>query len=128
MSGIPTNRTNITLPPEISQEILAKTQERSAVMTLSRQIALPGRGAAVQLKQQLMRTFVCKRESTHPFELLLILQPIKTFVQEDIVSMKLYRLCFSILLELIHRILICRQPADSAVIGQMSPAHIQPEI
>lgn len=49
MSGIPTNRTNITLPPEISQEILAKTQERSAVMTLARQIALPGRGAAIQV-------------------------------------------------------------------------------
>jgi len=47
MAGVPTNRTNITLPPEISAEILAKTQEASAVMTLARQIALPGRGASI---------------------------------------------------------------------------------
>ena len=47
MSGIATNRTNITLPAEISQEILQKTQEASAVMQLARQIALPGRGAAI---------------------------------------------------------------------------------
>lgn len=47
MSGVPTNRTNITLPPEISAEILAKTQDESAVMQLARQIALPGRGAAI---------------------------------------------------------------------------------
>ena len=46
-TGVPTNRTNITLPPEISAEILAKTQEQSAVMQLARQIALPGRGAAI---------------------------------------------------------------------------------
>lgn len=47
MAGIPTNRSNITLPAEVSQEILAKTQEQSAVMTLARQIPLPGRGAAI---------------------------------------------------------------------------------
>ena len=47
MAGVPTNRTNITLPPEISAEILAKTQEASAVMTLARQIALPGRGVSI---------------------------------------------------------------------------------
>lgn len=47
MSGVPTNRTNITLPPEVSAEILAKTQEASAVMSLARQIALPGRGVAI---------------------------------------------------------------------------------
>lgn len=47
MSGIATNRTNITLPAEVSQEILQKTQEASAVMQLARQIALPGRGAAI---------------------------------------------------------------------------------
>ena len=46
-TGVPTNRTNITLPPEVSAEILAKTQEESAVMQLARQIALPGRGAAI---------------------------------------------------------------------------------
>ena len=47
MSGISTNRTNITLPAEVSQEILQKTQSSSAVMQLSRQIALPGRGVQI---------------------------------------------------------------------------------
>ena len=42
MSGISTNRTNITLPTEISAEIMQKTQEQSAVMSLARQIQLPG--------------------------------------------------------------------------------------
>ena len=46
-SGIPTNRTNIVLPAEVSSEIIAKTQEESAVMKLARQIALPGRGVEV---------------------------------------------------------------------------------
>lgn len=46
-TGVPTNRTNITLPPEISAEILAKTQEQSVVMQLARQVNLPGRGQAV---------------------------------------------------------------------------------
>lgn len=47
MSGISTNRTNITLPADVSQEILQKTQQASAVMRLSRQIALPGRGVQI---------------------------------------------------------------------------------
>lgn len=47
MSGISTNRTNITLPADISQEILQKTQQASAVMRLARQIALPGRGVQI---------------------------------------------------------------------------------
>lgn len=47
MAGVPTNRTNITLPPEVSTEILAKTQQASAVMQLARQITLPGRGLSV---------------------------------------------------------------------------------
>lgn len=47
MAGVPTNRTNITLPPEVAAEILAKTQEASAVMTLARQIQLPGRGVSI---------------------------------------------------------------------------------
>ena len=46
-SGIATNRSNITLPAEVSQEILQKTQGASAVMQLSRQIALPGRGVQI---------------------------------------------------------------------------------
>lgn len=48
-SGTPTNRTNISLPADVAQEILAKTQEESAIMRLARQIALPGRGAAVNV-------------------------------------------------------------------------------
>ena len=47
MSGIATNRTNITLPADVSQEILQKTQKASAVMQLARQIALPGRGVQI---------------------------------------------------------------------------------
>ena len=47
MSGVPTNRTTIGLPAEVSAEILAKTQEESAIMTLARRIELPGRGAEI---------------------------------------------------------------------------------
>lgn len=47
MAGVPTNRTNIELPPEVSQEILQKTQEASAVMQMARQINLPGRGVEI---------------------------------------------------------------------------------
>lgn len=44
MSGINTNRSNITLPTEVASEILQKTQDESAVMTLARKITLPGSG------------------------------------------------------------------------------------
>ena len=47
MSGISTNRTNITLPAEVSQEIMQKTQGASAIMQLARQVALPGRGVQI---------------------------------------------------------------------------------
>ena len=47
MSGVATNRTNITLPPEISAEILAKMQTESAVMRLAREVKLPGRGLSI---------------------------------------------------------------------------------
>lgn len=46
-TGVPTNRSNIQLPPDIASEILAKTQESSAVMQMARQIELPGRGAEI---------------------------------------------------------------------------------
>ena len=39
--------TTIELPSEVSAEILAKTQEASAVMQLARQITLPGNGAII---------------------------------------------------------------------------------
>jgi len=48
-SGIPTNRTNIQLPNDVSTEILQKTQEGSMVMQLARQIALPGRGTQIPI-------------------------------------------------------------------------------
>ena len=47
--GTPTNRTSIDLPVDVSQEIIQKTQEESAIMQLARQIPLPGRGAAVHV-------------------------------------------------------------------------------
>ena len=46
-TGIPTNRTNVELPPEVSSEILQKAQQGSIVMQLARQIDLPGRGATI---------------------------------------------------------------------------------
>jgi HK97 family phage major capsid protein len=49
MSGIATNRTNITLPVDVSNEIIQKVQEGSAVMKLARKIELHGRGAAIQV-------------------------------------------------------------------------------
>lgn len=47
MSGVATNRTNISLPTEVSNEIIQKVQEDSAVMRLARQIPLPGRGLTI---------------------------------------------------------------------------------
>ena len=49
LSGVPTNRTSIDLPVAVSNEILQKTQENSAVMQMARQITLPGRGTAINV-------------------------------------------------------------------------------
>lgn len=46
-SGIDTNRSNISLPADVAQEILQKTQSASAVMQMARQITLPGRGVQI---------------------------------------------------------------------------------
>ena len=48
-SGTPTNRTNVNLPAEVSNEILQKVQAGSKVMQLAKQISLPGRGAAINV-------------------------------------------------------------------------------
>lgn len=47
--GEATNRTSIDLPVDVSDEILEKVREGSAVMRLARQITLPGRGAAINV-------------------------------------------------------------------------------
>ena len=47
MSGISTNRTDITLPSEVSSEIMQKVQEASAIMQLARSVTLPGRGLTI---------------------------------------------------------------------------------
>ena len=47
MSGVQTNRTNISLPTAVSNEIIQKTQEASAVMQLARKINLPGNGLTI---------------------------------------------------------------------------------
>lgn len=47
MAGIPTNRSNVNIPTEVSAEIIQKTQGASAVMQLARQITLPGRGLTI---------------------------------------------------------------------------------
>lgn len=49
MAGIQTNRTNIDLPIAVSNEIIQKTQEESAVMRLGRQVTLPGRGMSIPM-------------------------------------------------------------------------------
>ena len=49
LSGTPTNRTSIDLPVDVSQEIMQKTQEDSAIMRLARQISLPGRGTSINV-------------------------------------------------------------------------------
>jgi len=46
-TGIATNRTNVALPAEVAAEILAKTQDESAIMSLARQIELPGMGKVI---------------------------------------------------------------------------------
>lgn len=46
-SGIPTNRTDFTLPTEVSGQILQKVQEDSAIMALAQQITLPGPGVTI---------------------------------------------------------------------------------
>lgn len=48
-SGVATNRTNVDLPVELSREILQKARESSAIMQLAREIALPGRGVAINV-------------------------------------------------------------------------------
>lgn len=47
MSGISTNRTDITLPSDVSAEIMQKVQEQSAIMRLARRVTLPGRGLTI---------------------------------------------------------------------------------
>ena len=48
-TGTPTNRSNISLPYEVSSEIIQKTQESSMVMQLARQISLPGSGLQIPI-------------------------------------------------------------------------------
>ena len=47
MAGIPTNRTSIDLPVEVSNEIMQTVQEESAVMRLASRVALPGNGMSI---------------------------------------------------------------------------------
>lgn len=46
-SGTQINRTAITLPTEVSNEIMQKTQDSSAIMRLARRVVLPGRGLTI---------------------------------------------------------------------------------
>lgn len=47
MSGIQTNRTNISLPTSVASEIIQKTQEQSAIMRLASKVDLPGNGKTI---------------------------------------------------------------------------------
>lgn len=49
MSGINTNRTNITLPVAIANEIIQQTQDESAVMRLARRVSIPGTGMVIPM-------------------------------------------------------------------------------
>lgn len=49
LSGTATNRTSVDLPVELSREIMQKAKETSSVMQLAREIALPGRGVAINV-------------------------------------------------------------------------------
>lgn len=49
LSGIPTNRSSIDLPVDVSKEILQKVQESSAIMKLAQPMTLPGRGVAINV-------------------------------------------------------------------------------
>lgn len=46
-TGIQTNRTSVTLPTDISQEVMQIAQGQSAIMQLARRINLPGRGLSI---------------------------------------------------------------------------------
>ena len=48
-TGQAINRTNVDLPVELSREIIQKAKDTSAIMTLARQITLPGRGEAINV-------------------------------------------------------------------------------
>lgn len=48
-TGTATNRTNIDLPVDVSNVILQKMQENSAIMSLARRINLPGRGTSINV-------------------------------------------------------------------------------
>lgn len=48
-TGTPINRSNITLPADVAQEVIAKTQNESAIMQLSNHIELPGRGTSIHV-------------------------------------------------------------------------------
>ena len=47
MSGIQTNRTNISLPTSVASEIIQKTQDQSAIMRLASKVDLPGNGKTI---------------------------------------------------------------------------------
>ena len=46
-SGIQTNRTAVTLPTDLSQEVMQVARGQSAIMQLARRINLPGRGLSI---------------------------------------------------------------------------------
>lgn len=47
MADINRTTNSMALPSDLSQEVIQKTQEESAIMRLARQIALPGRGVTI---------------------------------------------------------------------------------
>ena len=48
-TGTATNRTNVDLPVQLSAQIIQKAKEQSAIMSLAKEIALPGSGVAINV-------------------------------------------------------------------------------
>lgn len=109
------------LPAQISKEIIEKTQEQSAVMTLARQIALPGTGVAVPvIMGDPSAAWVGETESkpvSNSNVVSKLVQPYKLAVIET-VSMELTRDADALYAELVKRLpLALAKKFDNTVIG-----------
>lgn len=109
------------LPAQISKEILSKTQEQSAVMTLARQIALPGTGVAVPVimgdPEAAWVAETGKKPVSNSDVVSKLVQPYKLAVIET-VSMELVRDADALYAELLKRLpLSLAKKFDNTVIG-----------
>lgn len=114
------NRTAF-LPAQIAKEIIAKTQEESAVMSLARQIPLPGTGVAVPVimgdPDAAWVGETGKKPVSNAEVVSKLMQPYKLAVIET-VSMELTRDADALYAELVKRLpLALAKKFDNTVIG-----------